>query len=111
MAPLLICANLVSSFKFWSNGQICDGMTYRNEFFRSIQTVNPERRQQIFDLGWVLSQEGAQVIITVSKQQYMLWISLHSYATLEALAEQQVGSEQPLVTPISSMMEQTETLV
>lgn len=111
MEPLVICATLISSFKFWSDGQICDGMTHRNEFFRSIQAANPERRQQIFDLGWVLSQEGAQVIITVSKQRYTLWISLHSHATLDKLAQQPLGSDQSAVTAASSVPKQMGTLV
>ena len=86
MEPLVICEQFVSRFKFWSDGQVQDGMQHRNELFRCLRAETVKGRQQIFDLAWALSQEEVHTIITASKEYYTLWVNLRSLTKLESLS-------------------------
>lgn len=98
MEPLLICEKLVSRFKFWSDGQVQDGMQYRNELFRSLRVETVLGRQRIYDLGWALSHEGIHIILTASSSHYTLWVSLRSLAKLETVSN--LNTPEPTVYPI-----------
>ncbi|HEY9663266.1 MAG TPA: hypothetical protein V6C65_32875 [Allocoleopsis sp.] len=86
MEPLVICEQFVSRFKFWSDGQVQDGMQHRHELFRCLRAETVKGRQQIFDLAWALSHEGVHIIITASKEHYTLWVNLRSLAKLDSLS-------------------------
>ncbi|HEY9302512.1 MAG TPA: hypothetical protein VIQ31_40335 [Phormidium sp.] len=88
MEPLVISEKMVSTFKFWSDGQIQEGMNCRNEIFGCLKTATLQGRQQIYDLGWTLSQKGMQVVITVSDYKYTLWSNLRCLGQSESLLEQ-----------------------
>lgn len=88
MEPLVINEKLVSLFKFWRDGQIHDGMGCRNEIFSCLRSADLRKRQQIYDLGWALAQEGVQVVITVSDAKYTLWSSLRCLGQSMELLEQ-----------------------
>ena len=83
MEPLVICEKLATLFKFWSDGKVHTGMNYRNELFQPLRSAKSQGRQQIYDAGWALSEEGVQVVITVSDSQYTLWASLRSLSSTE----------------------------
>ena len=85
MEPLVISEKMVSTFKFWSDGQIQDGMNCRNELFGHLKTTNFQERNHIYELGWSLAQKGVEVVITVSDYQYTLWSNLRSLGQSEAL--------------------------
>ncbi|NJR61927.1 MAG: hypothetical protein HC769_25725 [Cyanobacteria bacterium CRU_2_1] len=76
---LLINEALVSPFKFWSTGQIQQGMRFRNELFRYIAKFERTHRQQAFDLAWIHSQNDASVVVTVTQLHYTVWESLRSF--------------------------------
>ena len=85
MEPLVISEKMVSTFKFWSDGQVQDGMNCRNELFGCLKTANLQGRNHIYELGWSLARKGIEVVITVSDYQYTLWSNLRSLGQSEAL--------------------------
>lgn len=86
MEPLVVSEKLVALFKFWLNGQLHDGMRCQNELFRCIHRVNTQKQQQLYSLGVVLAQKRVETIITASKSQYTLWVSLRSSIPTERTA-------------------------
>jgi protein tyrosine phosphatase len=79
---IVINESLVSTFKYWLNDHIEEGMRYRNELFRRSARFKKDRRQNAFDFSWELSQKGVNVVITVSDYQYTVWADLRSPAEL-----------------------------
>lgn len=79
METLLINEDLVSPFKFWRDNQVQQGMMYRSELFYCASKFKNHQRQQAFDFAWMLSCKGAkQVIITVTRTYYTVWIGLRA---------------------------------
>ncbi|MBD2256096.1 hypothetical protein [Pseudanabaena sp. FACHB-2040] len=97
MEPLVINEKLVSLFKFWFDGQIYDGMGCRNEIFSCLRVADHRKRQQIYDLGWALAEEGVQVVITVSDSKYTLWSNLRYLEQSTKLLEQPTAPTHPSV--------------
>ncbi|HEY9761298.1 MAG TPA: hypothetical protein V6D07_02170 [Trichocoleus sp.] len=87
MEPLVINEKMVSTFKFWADGQVQDGMNCRNEIFGCLKSTNLQGRNYIYELAWSLAQKGIEVVITVSEYKYTLWSNLRSLDHSEALLE------------------------
>lgn len=77
METLLINEMLVSQFKFWRDDQVQTGMRFRNKLFRYVCSFDLQQRQQAFALSYSLAQQGPEVIMTVARSQYTVWVSLH----------------------------------
>jgi len=76
--PILVIESFVTSFKFW-DGDIKNGMFYRNELYRQHQTFTKDRRRDVFDIAYQLTSCNFQVVITQSQTQYTVWKSLRSF--------------------------------
>jgi hypothetical protein len=66
----------VSFFKFWLDGDIRDGLSYRGELFRHSYTFARRQAEQVHALGQNLIREGTEVVVTCSDDHYRLWTSL-----------------------------------
>ncbi|HEY9907117.1 MAG TPA: hypothetical protein V6D18_05850 [Thermosynechococcaceae cyanobacterium] len=79
MDTLLINEKLIAQFKFWLDGQVQQGMRFRNELFGCAAGFQSSQRHEAFDLAWRLSQRpGQQVVVTTSNFHYTVWVSLRS---------------------------------
>jgi hypothetical protein len=63
-------------FKFWFDERICDGINYQGEMFLQLHTFSARRRDQAYEMGSKLLEQGISVIISCSKKQYILGINL-----------------------------------
>ncbi len=63
-------------FKFWFRDRVCDGINYQGEMFVQFHVFSPHRREQAYDLGSRLLDQGISVIIACSKDRYVLGINL-----------------------------------
>ena len=78
MDPLFVTEELTSMFKYWSDDQIHEGMTYDNELFRLTETYKTVDRKRMFDHAWALIIDGMKVVITASSYRYAVWVELRS---------------------------------
>ena len=74
--PLVVKEELVSLFKFFFQQEIYDGMRYRQDLFRLLNTFEVARRERVYNLGHALADRGLRVVITRSRDRYKLWINL-----------------------------------
>ncbi|NDJ15799.1 hypothetical protein [Myxacorys almedinensis] len=65
-------------FKFWFDGRVCSGISYQGEMFLQFHGFSLHRREQAYDLGSRLLEQGIPVLIACSKKQYILGINLRS---------------------------------
>jgi len=69
-------------FKFWFNGEIQEGMVYRNELFYRLQTATEAHRAKLYQRACQLAQQEVAheptVVVTASEQAYSIWLSLRS---------------------------------
>lgn len=81
MEPLLLSEDCVCFFKFWLDGKIQAGMRWNYTLFRHCRTFDKCHRQQVYALAWALMEHDLQVVITASKSDYQVWLSLNSQPT------------------------------
>jgi hypothetical protein len=83
METLLINEEFISQFKFWLDGQVQQGMTFRDDLFGYVAEFKNSQRHEAFDLTWKLSQEnGQQVVVTATRSHYRIWLNLRSTTEL-----------------------------
>lgn len=94
-------------FKFWFHDRVCDGINYQGELFYLFHRFRPQRRDQAYELGSRLLERGVSVIISCSKEQYVLGINLREdWQSISALDKQQVLAEiQGLESVLSQYLE------
>lgn len=92
MGPLVVKEELVNLFKFWFQETIQDGMLFRDELFRHLQSFNFVQRHRAYEIGYQLAEKGFKVVITCSGDtgittanrdhssqsqiRYRVWVSL-----------------------------------
>ncbi len=76
METLLISEQFVSQFKYWREGQVRTGMRFRKGLFDYVTKFEHLQRHQAFDLAWRLSMANKEVVVTVSSEQYTVWVGL-----------------------------------
>jgi hypothetical protein len=84
--PILIDERQVFTFKFWFNGKIQNGMSYRNELFCQLGAFSIQQRSRVYQVGCYLMQQDAASVITCSAASCSLWGSLRSELVKELLA-------------------------
>lgn len=68
----------LSTFKFWLDKEIHDGLLYGNELFRCLHTLTPPRQGQAYSLGYALREQGVQALITCQGDRHRVWVSLRA---------------------------------
>ncbi len=76
--PSVVTEPQITRFKFYLDQSVQDGMTYQNELYRLAQAFPSRDRQTAYRYGCELVGQGVPTIISVSKQHYLVWISLRN---------------------------------
>jgi hypothetical protein len=76
--PVLLIQDQVILFKFWLNGNVQEGLQYRNKLFFKSQLFQCYQRAEALELGYKISQKNIQTVITFSELNYTLWVDLQS---------------------------------
>lgn len=79
MKPLVIRETQVKLFKYWAEGDIHEGMRYENRLFFQVNTFTTHCYQKPLHLARLLSQQGLRSVVTVSPEQYSVWLSLECH--------------------------------
>ncbi|WP_416666353.1 hypothetical protein [Egbenema bharatensis] len=86
MLPTLLTEGNYHSFKFWFNHQIQDGLLYQNELFYRLKTVSASDRMPLYRSACIVARYDS-VLVTVSRTEYSMWVSLRSPRLADLLQE------------------------
>lgn len=78
VAPCVVAEQQITLFKFYMDQAVQDGMMYKNELYRLARQFSADSRLDAYRLGCELLEQGVPVVISVSKQQYRVWICLRN---------------------------------
>ncbi len=78
LAPYLIPEQRITLFKFYMQSVIHDGMTDGNELYRLAREFGKDNRLKSYQYACQLIEQGIPTLVSVSAQQYRVWISLRS---------------------------------
>jgi len=73
--PLVISDRDIFPFKFWFDGNIQDGMYYRNELYYRLDTANVSQRAKLFHYACKLSRKTT-LVLTTNVRECSIWVSL-----------------------------------
>jgi len=76
MLPMLLDETFAQVFVFYWNGRLCKGLRAGNKLYKLVETLQRTDRDQAFQLGCSLCDQGFETFITVSKQGYRVWVDL-----------------------------------
>jgi hypothetical protein len=91
MLPKVLPESRVQVFKFWFNGALQDGTHHYNELYYRALTVEADKRTRLYHLACKFSEQRAEALVSVTKDQCSLWISLRSQKMAAQLLQQQVA--------------------
>jgi hypothetical protein len=91
MLPVVVYETLISLFNFYREGQVYQGMSCRQQIYKLVSTYTVEARLQAYTEGCDLSNQGNQVVITVSSQHYKVWVALR----VQPIAQSSPSLESP----------------
>lgn len=107
----LLLANEVDCrfFKFWFDDRICDGINYQGEMFFQFHTFSSRRRDQAYELGSKLLEQGVSIIMVCSRESYVLGITLRDeWWKISTGEKQQILNEiQTLETTFKELLKTT----
>lgn len=95
MLPEIVDEAKIHSFKFWFGDRIQEGMNYRGELFYRLHTAEPAERTKLFQTACRLSQRGASLVLTLSKEQCCLWGNLRSQSVAALALQNFTNSAEP----------------
>ncbi|WP_143780427.1 hypothetical protein [Leptolyngbya sp. 'hensonii'] len=73
---LVVYEHRIRMFKFWMDDQVKIGMCLRDEFYIQSDRFLITEKQLAFDLACKLLQDATQVVVTISRSNYMVWRKL-----------------------------------
>lgn len=99
--PLVLHEDNLKQFKFWFNGALQDGLTFKNELFCRLHSVKAESRALLYQYAFQLASRET-IVITASKSTYSIWISLRSsraafYITKQISLPPQIDAAAPTI--------------
>jgi hypothetical protein len=68
----------ITLFKFYMDQSMQDGVTYGKELYRLAKQFVVSDRLEAYRYGCELLEQGIPTLISVSKQRYIVWMSLGS---------------------------------
>ncbi|MGF1568257.1 MAG: hypothetical protein ACFCVD_09345 [Nodosilinea sp.] len=87
MLPNVLPESRIQVFKFWFSGALQDGIHHRHELYYRALTVPTSKRTRLYHLACKFSEQGATTVVSVTKLQCSLWISLRHQAMVAPLLE------------------------
>lgn len=78
MLPQILPENRLSTFKFWFNGKVQDGLHHQHELYYRARTVEAKQRARLYQIACSLAGRRAGVVMTAGDSRYSLWISLRN---------------------------------
>lgn len=85
MLPIVICEESVRLFKFYYDDSIRQGMCRGSQLYALLQIFDAKQRSLAYELGCRLANRGHEVAITVSSQDYKVWVEVRSSVNLKSL--------------------------
>ncbi|MFQ3615611.1 MAG: hypothetical protein SNJ57_10510 [Cyanobacteriota bacterium] len=80
MTPTVVSERSVSSFRFYRDGYLCEGIRYGNTLYRLAKTFGKHEEDSAYlscsQLLRDISTDHPAAILTMSPQQYRLWVEL-----------------------------------
>jgi len=76
--PLVINSSQVHLFNFYQDGMVNQGMRYGTDLYGKAYTFATQDRLLAFDFATQLAATGTQTVITVSPQEYRVWVHLQA---------------------------------
>ncbi len=78
MLPSVVSESLVTFFKYWSDGKVCEGVRHGDELYALLKTFPINERSQTYAVGCELAEQGKNVFIIRSKEAYSIWMNMRS---------------------------------
>lgn len=78
MYPALMAEKLIHRFRYWADGTIQIGMHQGRDLYRQVASFPLLQRQQAYQLGLDLAQQGQAVVLTHAYHSYVVWVALRS---------------------------------
>jgi hypothetical protein len=85
MLPIIIHEQIIQFFRFYRNGNLQHGMSYRGQLYKLVKSFPTHTRSEAYALGNRFSHQGYQSVITVTLQTYRVWIELRAPVELETV--------------------------
>jgi hypothetical protein len=92
--PIIIHETNVSSFKFWFESGLQDGLHHQDELYCRVATFPSQERARAYHLGCHIAESASRVILTLSSEHCGLWISLR-----DPVAKSILSGRTPLSLP------------
>ncbi len=94
-------------FKSWFDDRVCDSISYQGEMFLQFHVFSPRRRDQVYELGSKLLEQGISVIIACSKERYVVGINLRGewWKTHDRAKQQILREVQTLEATFKTLLE------
>lgn len=70
----------IERFRFFHQNQVKEGMRYENALFAAVYQFELTYRLQAYQIAWVLSEAKVPLIVSLSPNQLVIWVSLQSPA-------------------------------
>lgn len=68
----------VRRFSFYKNGQLCEGMIYKDQIYKLVETFTQQNESQAHALFKQLKQTGNLPLMTTSTNVYRVWTCFRS---------------------------------
>lgn len=81
--PILLNEDQAVFFKFWHEGNLCEGLRWQQELFGCLQVFPFGAREKAYELGCLLAEQNVQVVITSGRDRgYSVWGNLKASGPL-----------------------------
>lgn len=97
MLSPVIHERLIQRFNYW-NQSIKQGMVYRNNLYDCCRVFPVARRLEAYAFIDTLSERNLDICLTVSEQNYTVWMNLRSLSGGQPPDEPAHSEEKPQVT-------------
>ena len=92
MYPLVLSPEVVSTFSFWHEDVLQEGIASGQELYSFYKKFDATQRQEAFSTAVSLSETGIEACITCLPTEYKVWVSLRK---LEQVAMCFLSNTQP----------------
>ena len=76
MLPTVIAESSVKYFCFYADGELRDGVLYKNRLYRLAKTLEVGDRTGVREMCQQLRRSGQSCIVTTSRRYYKVWADI-----------------------------------
>lgn len=76
----LLNEHYIHRFKFYSAGEILDGMSWKSELYQCESKLSVHYRDQAYAVALNLAEQNYRVVISTDNEFYTVWVSLRSFS-------------------------------